>query len=145
MELGAVVCVPREPRCGSCPVANHCVARKLGLEREMPRRIPRPEKIRVEKTLLVVTRGNELLLRQRSAASARLGGFWELPELESTPGALPGEILGRFRHTIVNHVFTCIVRSATLAGRQDECQWWRMDRLHEIPLSTAAKKAVLCL
>src|ERR1035437_6082269 len=26
MELGALVCTPRQPRCGVCPIAKHCVA-----------------------------------------------------------------------------------------------------------------------
>ncbi|MDA1261165.1 MAG: A/G-specific adenine glycosylase, partial [Planctomycetota bacterium] len=37
MELGATVCVPREPRCDACPIASACAARARGLERELPR------------------------------------------------------------------------------------------------------------
>ena len=145
MELGALVCVPRAPKCNECPVTAHCVSRKLGLERERPVLTPRPVKVFTETTLLAVIRNDELLLRQRPADSARLAGFWELPELMTTPGARPGKELGRFRHTIVNQVFTCIVRSATLDEGHVAFRWWRLDRLDEIPLSTAAKKAVLCL
>ena len=36
MELGAVVCAPREPRCGECPVASLCLARRLGRVAEFP-------------------------------------------------------------------------------------------------------------
>ena len=30
MELGALVCVPRAPRCGVCPVSGHCGAFRYG-------------------------------------------------------------------------------------------------------------------
>src|SRR5580692_8271758 len=36
MELGAVVCVPRDPRCGECPIAQYCEARRLGTQNEVP-------------------------------------------------------------------------------------------------------------
>ena len=36
MELGATVCVPREPRCPACPVAAFCRAQMEGTARELP-------------------------------------------------------------------------------------------------------------
>ncbi|HIJ91689.1 MAG: A/G-specific adenine glycosylase [Desulfobulbaceae bacterium] len=36
MELGALVCLPRSPRCDDCPVRNHCEAFALGVVGERP-------------------------------------------------------------------------------------------------------------
>ena len=36
MELGATVCTPKSPRCGECPVAGWCRARKLGMREQLP-------------------------------------------------------------------------------------------------------------
>jgi len=36
MELGAIVCLPRNPRCSTCPIAKYCEARALGLENQLP-------------------------------------------------------------------------------------------------------------
>ena len=36
MELGALICVPRVPRCALCPVADWCAARKQGRQNELP-------------------------------------------------------------------------------------------------------------
>src|SRR5688572_1365835 len=41
MELGQRVCVPRSPRCPSCPVAKHCSARKAGVQDRYPRKVIR--------------------------------------------------------------------------------------------------------
>ena len=41
MELGALVCRPRQPDCPHCPLAAGCVARRDGLTAVLPRRRPR--------------------------------------------------------------------------------------------------------
>ena len=38
MELGALVCTPTAPRCGECPLAADCAARRLGLQAVIPAR-----------------------------------------------------------------------------------------------------------
>ena len=42
MELGALVCTPAAPRCDDCPLAADCVARRLGLQAEIPAKAPPP-------------------------------------------------------------------------------------------------------
>ena len=42
MELGALICTPRGPKCASCPVASGCCAREEGLEAVLPVRAPAP-------------------------------------------------------------------------------------------------------
>jgi A/G-specific adenine glycosylase len=36
MDLGATVCTAKKPVCGACPVAKHCVARRLGQPENYP-------------------------------------------------------------------------------------------------------------
>ncbi|KAA1262147.1 A/G-specific adenine glycosylase [Rubripirellula obstinata] len=36
MELGALVCTPKNPNCGECPVRKHCAAHRFGKEAEIP-------------------------------------------------------------------------------------------------------------
>ncbi len=36
MELGALICIPRSPRCAVCPVAAHCRARQEGVQESLP-------------------------------------------------------------------------------------------------------------
>jgi A/G-specific adenine glycosylase len=46
MELGAVVCLPRNPACSRCPVAESCVALRKGLTGSLPVRVkPLPKKV----------------------------------------------------------------------------------------------------
>jgi A/G-specific adenine glycosylase len=84
MELGATVCVPREPRCMLCPVRGACRARRDGRERELPVATTKPIRPRVREIAAVLrVRGgapDERLLVRR-VASGLFGGMWEPPRL----------------------------------------------------------------
>ena len=78
MELGALLCTPREPQCPACPVASLCGARKLGLEREIPK--PKAKKVfeEVREAAVLIRRRNQVLLIEW-AAGKRWAGLWDFP------------------------------------------------------------------
>ena len=39
MELGALICTPRDPKCDQCPLKNSCRAHHLGLENVIPGKV----------------------------------------------------------------------------------------------------------
>jgi A/G-specific adenine glycosylase len=139
MELGAVVCLPRDPRCGECPVAMHCEAHGRGTEAEIPPPRVKSAVVRKERTLLVVRRKGRILL----VPSPRVRGFWDLPE--PFHGVRLGAALGTFHHSITDSRYEFAVREAKLKAVPHGCQWWTEDQLHEIPLSTTARKALRLL
>ncbi len=135
MELGALVCLPREPRCAECPLAARCAARAAGTQSRIPGKKNKPETERLARTLLVIRRGGKILL----APSPRVKGFWDLPE--PFPGARSGEVLGTFTHTITHRHYTFTVRKAE-AKAPSGCRWFDESKLAEIPLGTVSKKAL---
>lgn len=64
MELGAVVCLPRAPRCTECPVAGWCRARALGIAERLPARRAKPATMDVElaAAILLDRAGRTLLI-----------------------------------------------------------------------------------
>ncbi len=140
MELGATVCLPKQPECGSCPVSDRCQAYQAGRQNELPVKRSGRKAITIDQVLLLAERRGRVLLRQRPANDGRMAGFWELPE--SIPGARRGKPLGDFRHTITHHHYRSVVVEASLAGTPKGFRWWPLDRLHAIPLSTTARKAL---
>lgn len=141
MELGATVCLPKEPKCPVCPVSRTCEARRLGNQRELPVRSRRIIPERVERTLLLVERDGSLLLRKRTAG-ARLRGFWELPDAACLPAARRIKKLGQFRHSITNHNYVLTLVSARVKNIPTGFEWIPRTRIHEIPLSTTTRKAL---
>jgi A/G-specific adenine glycosylase len=135
MELGALVCLPRDPLCGKCPLSKHCAARSAGTQSAVPGKKIKPATERLERTLLVIRRGGKLLL----APSQRVKGFWDLPE--PFAGARLGDVVGTFTHTITHRRYAFTVRNATGAAPKN-CRWFQESGLGEITLGTTAKKAL---
>jgi A/G-specific adenine glycosylase len=136
MELGALVCLPREPLCDVCPVVGHCEARRQGTQAELPLKRPRGEVQRIRVVLLAIRKQGKILL----TPSRRVQGFWDLPE--PFPGARAGSVCGSFRHSIMNTQYVFEVKEATVDRSPKGSRWWEESRLMEIPLSTTAKKAL---
>jgi A/G-specific adenine glycosylase len=81
MDLGATICVRREPLCLLCPVSRDCVAVIEQRVAELPgarARAPRPQR-RI--AMLVVLARGEVLLEKRPP-SGIWGGLWSLPEAD---------------------------------------------------------------
>jgi A/G-specific adenine glycosylase len=142
MELGAAVCLPRNPCCERCPVAGGCGARISGKQAELPVKLRRGEPVRIAVTLLLIERAGRILLWRRDPASPRLGGFWELPSPEDLPHAEPREPLGSFRHSITNHSYTFSVVRAKTPRISKPFQWFDRSELDALPLSTTCRKAL---
>jgi A/G-specific adenine glycosylase len=79
MDVGASICVPREPHCLLCPVGMDCVARLEQRIAELPGRKARAPSRRKRISMLVVLHGGEVLLEKR-APTGIWGGLWSLPE-----------------------------------------------------------------
>ena len=91
MELGARVCTPRAPRCGECPVVSRCVARRLGLQHELPPVLDRRPVERVRRAVACVWNRGRMLVEKR--AGGLLDGLWEPPGEELMRGDDAGEAL----------------------------------------------------
>lgn len=140
MELGATICLPRNPKCLVCPVADLCKARAAGTQHELPLK-RKSRQIRMERTLLVVRRGQEMLFWRRPLTDRKLAGFWELPEPEHLPDALIGKELAKFRHSItnVNNIFT--LTEAEIVSDPTLCSWLPVDNPVDL-FSTTTRKAL---
>lgn len=143
MELGATVCLPRNPLCLVCPLAAGCRARQEGTAAQLPVKLRKTAPVRLSGILLVVRNRGRILLRQRDGADSRMAGFWELPAPEDLPAAKLGARVGEIRHTITHHHYRLEVRRAT-GGLPDGdgFRWFTIAQLGEIPFSTTARKAL---
>jgi len=84
MELGAEVCRARQPACDSCPVAEFCEARRRGLQHTVPSSAAKPRIQSVREAVVVVARGNRVLIVKRGD-KARWAGMWDFPRFEVPP------------------------------------------------------------
>jgi A/G-specific adenine glycosylase len=84
MELGATICLPRDPLCERCPAADACVARRSG----DPDRFPEASAAktpRVERRLLILVKAGGRVLLVPDEADSR--ATWTLPYARLGPTA----------------------------------------------------------
>lgn len=78
-DLGATICTPAAPGCAVCPWLADCAARRAGIETELPRKTPKPERpLRHGVHFWLTDETGRVLLRRR-APRGLLGGMTELP------------------------------------------------------------------
>jgi A/G-specific adenine glycosylase len=80
MELGALVCTPREPACLVCPMSTLCEARRLGLQDRLPIVTPRPRPLAVTEACAIIASASRILIVQR-ARGGLWEQFWEFPTI----------------------------------------------------------------
>lgn len=106
MELGACICLPRNPRCNLCPVQDVCRAFEQGLERSLPVKGARKKQLEVQRDVYMITDGRHMLLRRRPDEGL-LRGMWEFPGEEADTGFLAGFTVRRREKAVpARHVFT---------------------------------------
>ena len=168
MELGALVCTPREPRCCDCPLAKRCRALAEGRVAELPALAARRTAIDVDLlVLLVPARGRWLV--ERRPAQGRMASLWQFPTIERATNAVSGarlfptqwpksvakdgrrvplltetsaEALTRLRHTITHHRIRAEVRwgSAQSDELPEDWRWSSPAELGRLALTGMARK-----
>ncbi|MGZ5443366.1 MAG: A/G-specific adenine glycosylase [Thermoanaerobaculia bacterium] len=145
MELGALVCKPRNPACLVCPVHDACVARATGRIDEFPR--PKPRKATRELRIplyLVRDRSGRVLMRR--ASGTLMDAMYHLPHgdtslLDGEPFATESrELLGTFRHTVTTRKIEFVLYTATIERRPKGYEW--IANVGEVPHPSYVRKAL---
>lgn len=130
MELGAILCLPRQPKCLLCPVNVLCATRG-----EHPRSQTSKRQLKREVHYALNVRNRRVLLVQRPYSASLMAGMWELPEIPNQNGAEPWLTL---RHSITTTDYTVkVVKGVVpkLSGR-----WISRPRIPRLPLTGLARK-----
>ncbi len=140
MELGATVCLPRQPRCASCPLKRCCLSHTGGQAGLAPATPARRQK-RLESYLLAARRRSVYLVRRASRAEV-MAGMWELPRLPAPPPRPP---LFRLKHSItVTDYEVAVFDDAAGSGVASlhGGRWVTLARVLELPLTGLARKVL---
>lgn len=140
MELGATVCLPRQPRCDACPVSKWCTTRgPLPSEKK-------PEARHTRRVGYVLAEnGRAVYLVRRSSSDSLMPGMWELPALPPGDGPVKPSLL--LRHSITNTDYDVSVLRTPAAGGNGKSpapggRWVDAARLRSLPLTGLARKVL---
>jgi A/G-specific adenine glycosylase len=161
MELGATVCLPKNPQCDSCPLSSTCLGRQSGRPTDYPVKAPKKKIPHIVVGAAVVTnRKGEVLIAQRRAEDM-LGGLWEFPGGKQETGETIQQCIARelkeelgiqveiqeflitvkhaYSHfTMEMHTYFARIKSGR--PRPLECQgyqWLKISNLRKVPYSKA--------
>ena len=162
MELGALVCTPRNPLCGDCPLKGRCTARKQNKVETIPALAKRAATTNRRFIGFLIAWRGKVFVQRRPSGEVN-AGFWEFPnwqvnDAELKPAALAKRELklgqAKFQPLCnINHSITryrnrleMIVaepkRKPRLAKLKGE--WLPVAKLAELPLPAAHRKAADC-
>ncbi len=147
MELGAMVCTPRAPKCLVCPVREQCEAFAAGVQEK----IPTPKKSAISPLLrrrtYCIRHGDRYLLEQRPQRG-RWAGMWQFvtvpkqngtsrPMLPVTTGR--AKRLGTLTHALTHRryefeVFACQTAADPVLPSNRTLRWTSLDALADFPL-----------
>ncbi|MEM9352618.1 MAG: A/G-specific adenine glycosylase [Planctomycetota bacterium] len=165
MELGALVCTPKAPKCGECPVAGLCAANLAGAQETIPAAKPRKQFEELREAAVLVRRNGAVLLRL-CGESERWAGLWDFPrfplesegplfardelasKVQSQTGVRvePGALVQTLRHGVTRYRITLDCYEARYAGGRlrssadGGVRWVPIPEIDDYPLNTTARK-----
>jgi len=158
MELGALICTPREPRCVICPLAPHCAAFRQGQVQVLPNLGPRVRPTARRFIAFVAERNGRCFVRQRGAGMVN-AHLWEFPNMEVKPddvrvgksawrqlGIRPGKVeaLCTIKHSITRYRITLEVFRVAATHETNRSlsrgRWIDRSRLGRLAFASAHKK-----
>ncbi len=146
MDLGATICTPRSPACGICPWSHACAARAEGVQAELPRKTPKPEKPTRRGRLWLGHRDGAILLERRPGQGL-LGGMLGIPgdAWDGQGGPAPADAawreIGEVRHTFTHFHLILTVLTARLDAPPRRGDLIPRDRFRPADLPTVMRKA----
>lgn len=92
MDLGAEICLPKNPDCGRCPAAGFCAARAAGIQNQLPVREKNTARPTDIMSVFVITRSDGRTALRRRPEKGLLAGLWEFPHV---PGELTESLVAQ--------------------------------------------------
>jgi A/G-specific adenine glycosylase len=161
MELGAMICTPRQPQCLICPLGGTCVARHQGNPEQYPVGSSKAPLLRREWCAFLIESRGHFLMRQRLRQTVN-GELWEFPtvEYDGAPEAEPTaaassvlgwapktlQFVGTFRHHITRYQILVRIFRAAVADPsriKGAGEWLTLAELSQRPLAGAHRKIFL--
>ena len=131
MDLGSLICLPKNPKCSLCPLREQCQGKT---EPELYTQTKKTKYESLELFYGICIKDDKVALTQTEGSMYK--GMLELPSIEP----LEEDFLRSFKHSYTKYRLT--VNLYHLEEIEKECIWIAMDELHKAPISSLVKKAL---
>ena len=171
MELGALICLPKNPNCSNCPIQADCNANKKQVQNIYPSIKKRPKTIQKHYAIFILKNEQKprfYLIQQRSQNEKWLKGLWEFPmfelnskeqnELKKNNFKFTAKyflfqiknlsFVHSFKHTITRHQLNISILSGTIKKlktkniKNSNPKWATLNQIKKESHSSIVKKAI---
>jgi A/G-specific adenine glycosylase len=152
MDLGSMLCTPKDPQCLRCPLHRLCKGSASGEPKRFPSKSNKKKIHHIEAISAVIHKDGKVLLNQRPPAGF-LGGLWEFPNWEigekrrlrlTLRNSIKKEIglnvnvnesIGTFHQTYSHFKLTLHVYHCSAMGKNERGGWVAVGNLRLLPMS----------
>jgi len=154
MDLGSMLCTPKDPQCSRCPLHRFCKGSTSGNPEKFPTKGIKKTIPHVESVSAVIKKGGKVFLNQRPPKGL-LGGLWEFPNwrIEGKPRMRVSlrlrntfkkeikmdvevkELIGVFNQTYSHFKLTLHVFNCEVLGGNGKGKWVPIKNLPLLPMS----------
>lgn len=165
MELGALVCTPKKPKCSECPFQAQCTALQTNTIDRCPVKSPLKKAPEYDVAIAVIVDDNKIFIQKRPS-EGHLGGLWEFPGGKAKKGETPEQTVIRecreelnaqieinkkltvihhaYSHFKIHmHVFICRLKQNAqqiTVPANIPCRWITIDEIEDYPFPGANRK-----
>ena len=151
MDLGSILCTPKDPQCPLCPLRNLCKGAASGTPQRYPSKVAKRKIPHITALSAVIQRDGRVLLAQRPPRGL-LGGLWEFPnwKIEEEKGLrlrlrnyIKKEIgvdvkvkepLGKFEQTFSHFKLTLHAYYCQATGKGKKGKWIPIKNLEQLAM-----------
>ena len=162
MELGALICTPKQPRCEECPLKKPCVARATNRAEALPNLGKRAAATDRRFVAFLAQRDNQWLVQQRPAGVVN-AHLWEFPNVEVDAetsdlaahaakllGARPAQLnpLVMIKHSITRYRISLeayLVTATKGVRATTPSRWLTIEELDALAFTSAHRKILTAL
>jgi A/G-specific adenine glycosylase len=157
MDLGSMLCTPKDPQCPRCPLRDLCKGKASGEPERFPAKSIKKKIPHIEAVAAVIQQNGKVLLKQRPPKGL-LGGLWDFPnwriqgegrlrlrlrnriQKEMGINVEVKESIGTFRQTFSHFKLTLQVLHCQSLNGKAKGKWVPIRNLHLFPMSRIHRK-----
>lgn len=141
MDLGSMICTPKQPKCGVCPVQSFCVAFKQDKVKELPFKSSSTKVVPIQLQYHIYLTDEKILLKKRDTSS-----FWknmyDFPE-ENVPNLKPFKTV-HFTHLLSHRKLSIHANfyelGETFQVDSPQLKWFKYQEVEQLALPKPIEK-----
>lgn len=133
MDLGSMICTPKNPQCNACPLTYACVGQ------ENPEQYTKKKKTVYEQMDLfyaICIQDNQIALQK--ATGTMYKGMLELPSTDP----IDENLIGSYKHSYTKYRLSVYLYQVDTLPKKDTLLWAHLEDVDTLPISTLTKKAI---